>query len=77
MFFIFEIFRGILGPTFDFAISGVFFIPSVDLEAKTRLIIYLQPCSESMTLGSLISWISPRFPKILVFEFIQNRKENP
>jgi hypothetical protein len=38
-------------------------IPSVDLGARTSIIIYLQPWSESMALASSISRISPRFPK--------------
>jgi hypothetical protein len=42
-------------------------IPSVDLGARTRLIIYLQPWSESMALASSISQISPHCPQNLSF----------
>jgi hypothetical protein len=35
-------------------------ISSMDLSAKMSLIIYLQPCCESMDLAHSISWISPR-----------------
>jgi hypothetical protein len=38
-------------------------IPSMDFGARTSLIIYLQPWSESMALAHSISWISPRSPK--------------
>jgi hypothetical protein len=38
-------------------------IPSMNLGARMRLIIYLQPWSESMALAPSISWISPRSPK--------------
>jgi hypothetical protein len=51
-------------------------IPSVGLGARTSLIIYLQPCSESMTLASSFCWILPFSPKPRFFEFIQNRKGN-
>jgi hypothetical protein len=35
----------------------------MDLDARTSLIIYLQPWSESMALAPSISWISLRSPK--------------
>jgi hypothetical protein len=38
-------------------------IPSIGLGARMSLIIYLQPCSEFMTLAPLIWRISPEFPK--------------
>jgi hypothetical protein len=51
-------------------------IPSVNLSARASLIIYLQAWSESMALAYSISWISLCSRKTLVFEFIQNEKEN-
>jgi hypothetical protein len=35
----------------------------MNLGARMRLIIYLQPWSESMALAPSISWISPRSQK--------------
>jgi hypothetical protein len=39
----------------------------MDLGVRTRLIIYLQPWSESMALAPSISWIFPRPPQNLGF----------
>jgi hypothetical protein len=40
---------------FAFSLVGGSSIPSVDLAARMRLIIYLKPWSESISLSSLIS----------------------
>jgi hypothetical protein len=51
-------------------------IPSMGLGARMRLIIYLQPWSESMALAPSIYGFLPFPPRPKFFEFIQNRKRN-
>jgi hypothetical protein len=46
------------------------------LGARMRLIIYLQPWSESMALAPSIYGFLPFPPRPKFFEFIQNRKRN-
>jgi hypothetical protein len=52
-----------------------YLIPSMDLGARTNLIIYLQPWSECMVLTSSISQISPSSPKSRFFSSSQIRRE--